>query len=207
MLLVVALTGCSAPPRADSPAPAPSPLAGVSVQVLPTPHFGEAEREAIFFAVLEGCYRDGVQDEVVDKLLEPDATVGWPKNFVWACPICMPVIHALDAYKLRRPFRGLKGGDSAFGDGLPADVTAALLSDDGPTRQAAMTALLERWIGEWVAAHRLTDEEGQRFAVAMKEGREQGMRCLEAYRSLGGTWAWMKECPSCEAGNHAATKR
>jgi len=200
----LAIAACATSP----PAPAPtSPLAGVSVPLVPMTQFGDGERTQLFFAVLEGCYRDGVPNEVVDQLLEPDPKTGWPSNFVWACPICMPVIQALDAYRARPLFRGLKIQRDTFGEGLPTDVTAALFSADGPTRQATMQALLERWIGDYLASRRLTETELAHWRAAMDEGRQQGMRCLESYRQLGGTWAWMKKCPSCEAGNGAGGGR
>src|SRR5262245_60918988 len=50
----------------------------------------DAYSQTVFFAVLEGLYRDGVSTEVVELALAGDpATRQWDL-FVYACPLCTP---------------------------------------------------------------------------------------------------------------------
>ncbi|HEY1490271.1 MAG TPA: hypothetical protein VGF90_04455, partial [Verrucomicrobiae bacterium] len=49
----------------------------------------------IFYAVLEGCYEDGIATTNVDQILLMNTNVGFV-HFVYACPICTPTIHALE---------------------------------------------------------------------------------------------------------------
>ncbi len=167
----------------------------------------EELRQPIFFAVLEGLYRDGVSSEIVDKLLEIDPITKYPANFVWSCPICFPVIDALDVYRARPKFRGRKVDADTFGEGLSPTITEAILHGDVLVRQQMIKTLVEGWIRVALDARRLTPEERKRFQGLMAEGRKQGMEYLENYRKLGGNYAWMKECPSCEAGNGACKAR
>ncbi len=160
-------------------------------------------RYTIFFAALEGLYRDGVSTEIVAKILEIDPTTKYPVNFVWACPICMPVLDALDVYRVRPVFRSEKVPTNTLGTGLSPVVTEAIEHGDVSVRHEAIKSLLEGWIRTWIEAHRLTPKEQAKFQDLMARGRKQGMDYLENYRSLGGSYASLKKCPSCEAGNGA----
>ena len=55
----------------------------------------------IFFATLEGLYRDGVSGADVDALLATKGKDGGYLNFIYTCPICMPVAAAIVTYKGR----------------------------------------------------------------------------------------------------------
>ncbi|MBI3818234.1 MAG: hypothetical protein HY286_06045 [Planctomycetes bacterium] len=61
----------------------------------------------IFYAVLEGCYQDGLTTQAAESLVRLDAESGQPKNFIYACPICMPAFDALRVYKTRPKFMDL----------------------------------------------------------------------------------------------------
>ena len=167
----------------------------------------EELRQPIFFAVLEGLYRDGVSSEIVDKLLEIDPITKYPANFVWSCPICFPVIDALDVYRARPNFRGRKTVGDTFGEGLPLAITEQIMHGEVLVRQQVIKTLVEGWIRVALDARRLTPQERQRFQDLMVVGRKQGMEYLENYRKLGGNYGWMKECPSCEAGNGACKSK
>lgn len=169
---------------------------------------GSARRE-IFFAVLEGLYTDGVDNETVDKVAAIDDITHYPANFVYACPICMPAFDAFRTYRARPEFYGLKGRSDTFGEGLSRDVKIKLASPDLHERQGAVRELIEGWIRRHMDRLRLTDEERARWTQLMAEMRKQGMFYLEQYRSsnLGGSYGQMKECPFCEAANGACRKR
>jgi hypothetical protein len=57
----------------------------------------------VFLAVLDGLYHEGVANDDVDVMLTRDATTGVFRYFVYACPLCMPTIDALQLYRGPRP--------------------------------------------------------------------------------------------------------
>src|SRR5688572_10638658 len=62
--------------------------------------------QLIFFAVLEGLYRDGVINGDVDLIIPPGEG-GKPafdqETFVYACPLCHPAFEAFRLYRQRQP--------------------------------------------------------------------------------------------------------
>src|SRR5437868_4842660 len=86
----------------------------------------------IFFATLEGLYRDGVTSADVDALLvtrDRDNRGGY-LNFIFTCPICMPVEAAIATYKERPRIDHTKipnyqATNRTFGFGLPQETTDA----------------------------------------------------------------------------------
>ena len=73
----------------------------------------------VFFAVLEGLYRDGVQNEIVDaiigeKILKKDDKV--KAHFVFRCKLCHATYEAFRTYRNRPAFMQAKGV-STFGKG------------------------------------------------------------------------------------------
>src|SRR5215831_4354620 len=70
--------------RPQVPPPArPGPV----LPVVAAPAVHDDVTEGIFFAVLEGCYQDGAATELVDAMRANDPKIGYPVNFVYACPI------------------------------------------------------------------------------------------------------------------------
>ena len=56
----------------------------------------------VFYAVLEGCFEDGLTDADVNQILlkeKPDTH--YYEHFIYACPVCMPTMHALETYRQR----------------------------------------------------------------------------------------------------------
>ncbi len=159
----------------------------------------------LFFAVLEGLYRDGVQNEVVDRLLVIDSQTGWPANFVYACPICMPIIDALRVYRARPVFFGDKEERDTWGAGLDADWVQRLTAGERSARHAAQQQLLERWIAARMDARRLSVDDRAEWEREMELRRKQGMAQLDQYRAEGVStlFSTMKACPSCDAANAA----
>jgi hypothetical protein len=191
--LMLALASCVAP--------AVSPPAASSEG---DAHGTRFDRE-IFFAVLEGLYRDGVANDVVDAVIAIDPTTHYPANFVYACPVCMPAYDAFRSYRARPRFYGDKGGRDTFGGGLAPELARELTGTDVAGRQRAITALVQGWMVARMEALQLGSEERAEWAREMEERRKKGMAYLATYRAqgLGGTYALMATCPLCEAANGA----
>jgi hypothetical protein len=169
---------------------------------------GDDVTEGIFFAVLEGCYQDGATTELVDAMRAAEPKSGYPANFVYACPICMPVLSALDLYVARSAFRGTKTDADTFGTGVEPALVKRILGSDAADRRVAIETLVGRWIRRWLDAHRLTDAERAAWATEFANGRKIGMEYLEAYRRAfpDAGFDAMKTCPACEAANGACRR-
>src|SRR4029077_3675969 len=83
--------------------------------------------QLVFFAVLEGLYRDGVANSDVDLIIPPGPN-GQPRfdpeHFVYACPLCHPAFEAFRLYRQRDDFFGLKAPVNTFGPGLDPALAA-----------------------------------------------------------------------------------
>ena len=157
--------------------------------------------ERLFFAALEGAYRDGLSNETVDLLLERNEE-GYDLLFVPGCPICMPIRNALLVYRARVKHEGFKSPFDTFGDGLPEAERKKLATGSLETKAYTFRGLVSRWIGTWVKDHRLTEEESRRFHGRIRSGLKRGMGGLHAKVPL----SKVKFCPSCEGANRYVVK-
>lgn len=166
-----------------------------------TPARLDTDRE-IFFAVLEGLYRDGVKNDVVDKLLSKNAA-GAYLNFVAGCPLCIPALEAMRHYRQRPDFVSYKGVTNTWGSGLAKHERKALLSDDIKQRLEAMTGLVERWVSRRVEMRRLGPDERRRWENAMLSGRKKGMALLRIAKENGlmTEWGTIGDCAVCDGSN------
>lgn len=162
------------------------------------------ERE-LFFSVLQGLYRDGVTNDVVDALLVPN-DANHPALFVPGCPICTPALNALLVYRMRPAFVGKKIHCDTFGPGLPEGVAAACTGPDLDQRFKILNGLVEGWVGEHLEGRRLTQDEAARWRSTMEEWRKKGMAGL-APQQVAGTDFSLKACASCDAANGAFSLR
>ena len=157
------------------------PTAGAAAQA---PRIDELQLERlVFLAVLEGAFVDGLGDDELTVLLRRDDGADF-HDFIYACPICMPTVHALQVYQARPALYGRKSGNT-FGRGLPRELRRQLHSADPEVRLAAVSALVDRWIGRRLRVMRLTGAELQRWHDAIAAGHERGAELLATYRRNG----------------------
>ncbi len=180
---------------------------GETVHAPRLPKNHEEVRQAIFFAVLEGLYNDGVDTETAKLLSAVDKETGAPRYFVYSCPICMPALDAVRLYAGRPGFYGSKSGKDTFGKGLSEVTRAQLAMDDPQVRIATFQALILGWMHEYMENMRLTPDEHEHWARWLSDLREKGNARLEQYLEEGGPYAevyrgWEK-CPACEGSNGA----
>ena len=178
------------------------------VPVGSVPQAYDAAGQQIFFAVLEGLYRDGVSDDLVDRIVAMDEQTNYPANFVWACPVCMPAYEAFTVYRGRSKFHDKEHSDT-FGPGLPKDQVERLTAVDLAVSQRALQDLVQGWMDRRMDELRLTADERAEWRAEMEKRRKQGMSYLERYQEagLGGSYAGMKTCPICEGANGACRAR
>ncbi|HEV2691983.1 MAG TPA: hypothetical protein VG347_03735 [Verrucomicrobiae bacterium] len=133
----------------------------------------------IFYAVLEGCYEDGIATTNVDQILLMKTNVGFV-HFVYACPICTPTIHALEAYRSRpQHLYGLKTRANTFGPGLTPEQISRLYSDNSTNRLTVINELMHGWIARRMTELRLSDTEKAQLQADLEKMRKQGMQYLK----------------------------
>ena len=157
----------------------------------------------IFYAVTEGCYEDGIATTNVDQILLMNTNVGLV-HFVYACPVCMPTIHALQAYRSRpEHLFGYKTHLNTFGPGLSAEQIKKLYSDHPSDRLEVINGLMQTWITRRMTELRLTDAEKTQLQKNLEQMRQDGMKMLKysqgnnpEYFKLS-AFAEVQQCAAC----------
>jgi hypothetical protein len=187
------------------PAPAAPPVApgGEHCRAAADARSPDLRRE-LFFAVLEGLYEDGVENDVVDALLQPDPETGSPMSFVWGCPICMPSFDALRLYRARPRLTDKLERDT-FGPGLAPVVRERLLSSSFEERQRALEPLVRSWVERRMARLRLDDAERAIWRREIETRAKDGMGQLAMARERGwaGALGRVGECALCRGAESA----
>jgi hypothetical protein len=163
----------------------------------------------VYFATLEGAFADGLTNDDVGRILKQEPA-GVYMHFVYACPLCMPVINALRAYRERPEIFGYKLPEHqhkhhTLGSGLDATLRTKLASDRVETRLAAVNALVKRWVERRLALMNLTPAQRKSWDERLEAGRKEGMKMLETFREQGTlktsapAFQNLKECAVCNA--------
>lgn len=159
-------------------------MLSASVARAARPEFDETT-QFIFYSVLEGLYDDGVSTEDVEQILMRNEGEEY-FHFIYACPVCMASIWALDAYRARpESMHSVKGRHSTFGEGLEKDVQNELYSEDPKRRLSAINGLINRWIEGRMAAMNLTDEMRETLLDGLEAKRKKGMEMLQKFHDSG----------------------
>ena len=152
----------------------------------------------LFFATLEGACEDALSEDAVKVILEKDEK-GHYRHFVYACPVCSPVVEGLRAYAMRQEFYYSRKGDPMVDDSRPSavvDMAGRLVNGEAAAKGAALKFLVERWVNRRMDRLRLTEAERAEWLQAMKIGRKKGMGSLP--QSAGFEH---KSCPSCDGAS------
>jgi hypothetical protein len=155
----------------------------------------------LFLATLEGLCEEGIPDAAVEKALEKGPDGGY-RNFVYACPICGPVVEGFRAYAMRRQiYHGRKGDPWVRGGGdletkptaAAADFAARMAAAEPKARGAALREFVERCADRRIERLRLTDREEGAWRIRFVEGRKKGMSVLADSKAFA-----HDSCPSCD---------
>jgi hypothetical protein len=158
--------------------------------------------QVVFFATLEGLYRDGVPDEVVDAIVPRNLKAcqnPMKASFVVQCPLCQPVYEAFVLYQKRPTFTG-DAKRSTFGKCIDPDLQKQLVSADPKTRLTALKVLVQKWVSLRLKSMKLTDAEKAEWATKLNERSGEGRGLLS---KLIGTdpdykgWSIYWGCAAC----------
>jgi hypothetical protein len=189
-----------------TPVLAPLRIGGVGARPAPPKADFDPYHQGVFFAVLEGLYRDGVSTAAARAIAETDPVSGYPISFVQGCPICMPALDAFRLYIVRPPFESKLPADT-FGPGLPGQVEARLTGGDPASRRAELRIVVEGWVDAWLDRQRLGPRERETWNHGLADRAKQGMNILAGLRELGsGPYAYVKECPLCVGAEAGAAR-
>jgi len=159
----------------------------------------------VFFAVLEGLYRDGVQNEIVDaiigeKIVNKDDKV--KTHFVFRCKLCHATYEAFRTYRNRPAFMQTEG-TSTFGKGTNLALLKKLSSNDARTRIYTMGAMVRPWIMHRIKETRKTPEEKTEMKKQFMKYAQEGADLLRTHkRAKDGfylDWSFYGSCQACEA--------
>jgi len=166
-------------------------LAALLVLVCPLPSLADRlERQSdfdagarfIFYSVLEGCYEDGLTNRDVDQILLRNPNQSYT-HFIYSCPVCMPTIWGLQAYRSRPDaFFSLKSQASTFGPGLPADLEKQLFSANPHQQLIAVNTLMKNWIAQRMDRMNLSARQRADLLADLEKKRKQGMEALKSFR-------------------------
>jgi hypothetical protein len=157
----------------------------------------------VFFAVLEGLYRDGVPNEVVDLIIDPPREMDnkVKHTFVFQCDICHAAFEAFVLYRRRQIFQ--KSGErDTFGKGVNEDIVKRLKDGDAVTRVHALGALMRPWILARVEQMKLTREKQEGLVTTLlnfKAEANDKLRLLRVNDPLYKDWMFYGGCQACEA--------
>lgn len=175
-------------------------------------HFSEARR-FVFYAVLEGCYEDGLTGGAIDLIIpaDEDGHRQLTVNFVYQCPLCGPAFDAFNVYSTRQRFANAPkdvGQDpyNTFGEGLSAEVMGELAKPGLPCRNA-IQSLIDKWVTARMKRLRLTEDETTTLREELAEMRKSGEFWLKSFQR-GGHGYKLKEaykdwnsCPICSGAS------
>ena len=159
----------------------------------------------VFFAVLEGLYRDGVQNEAVDAVIGEtikNKEDKMKRHFVFRCELCHATYEAFRVYRARPLFTNAKGA-STFGKGISPEVLKKLSSMEARTRVYAMGKLIRPWIMHRIEETRKTAEEKTAMKKAFMKYVQEGSDLLSAHKKARDgfylNWSFYGSCQACEA--------
>ena len=170
--------------------------------------------QAVFFGVLEGLYRDGVADDVVNNLIGPSSDQTdfesmqkrMRRSFVLDCPLCQPTFEALLAYQNRPSFSD-GSRQRGFGSGLDRATRKGLLDSNTQSRLQALKPMVQKWVQAKFDSSGLTESEiaswRSNVQSRVNEGRQDLIELMaedEEYRG----WSLYWGCAACNGARDAA---
>lgn len=183
-------------------------IKNIPIPLVPAEGYYDETYQFLFFAVLEGCYIDGLAREDIDLII-PAKSMG---NFVLSCPICEPAYDGFVLYSDRKIFSRQPGKRSpfsynTFGQGLSEGVRAKL-AKPGQSRRDAIQGLIGKWVDERIAKLRLNEEETKALRDQLAERRKKGEKALERFQNgengdilFEKYKSWTKGCPICSGAS------
>ena len=152
----------------------------------------------IFYAVFEGLFEDGVEDDVLAAMKGRH----FYTNFIYACPICTPVYQALQVYESRPELTGYKAEKPKhFGKGLDEEMRKVMLGKDSDARRKAIRELVSIYIERRIKSQQLNADQQKQLRTELKALNDKGTEMLKFYQS-----GWEKRQDAVKTARKALEK-
>lgn len=152
----------------------------------------------LFHAVVEGCFRDGV-DKADLNFIIPDEEIF--ANFIYNCPVCHACYDGFLFYSYRQRISLQKSTNyDTFGTGLNKEIKAQLAGAP-EVRRKAVSELIKKWTNYRIKQMRLNKTEEKALRAEIAKGKKRGDELLASFKKPGsGFDKYYKDwefCPSC----------
>jgi hypothetical protein len=119
--------------------------------------YKDADCRMVFFTVLEGLYKDGIPQEVVDLVIGRVEDNNIDKAFVFRCKLCHACYEAFAVYQRRPAFNGAEGVNTIGNRAIAPELMEGLKSGDQRKFDAAFSSISQACEAIKVVAQTLAD--------------------------------------------------
>ena len=143
----------------------------------------------VFFTVLEGLYRDGISDEIVDLVIGRVESNDLERAFIFRCKLCHATYEAFAAYQRRPEFSGTEGVNTIGNRVIPKEVVEILRTGNRIQFDNAFATVVQPWIKEKL--HALIDSGSDETELMEKYVKlaQEGNALINGYA----------RCQACDA--------
>jgi hypothetical protein len=164
----------------------------------------------VFFAVLEGLYKDGVPKEVVDMVIDPPRSLDnkVKHSFVFQCDICHAAYEAFVLYSRRQTFQKSAGRDT-FGKGVNEKIISGLKAEEASVRVFALGDMMRPWIAARVEQMKLSKEKQEELVATLLKFKGEARTKMGKLRKEDlayKDWFFYGGCQACEAATEIESK-
>jgi hypothetical protein len=149
----------------------------------------DPECQVVFFTVLEGLYRDGISQEVVDIIIGHVEANKIDKSFVFRCKLCHACYEAFALYQRRPDFNGTEGRNTIGHKEIPEQLIDDLRSGDIQKFNTAFAEVVQPWIRAELKERLANGEDGLELMKKYVKLAEEGDKLRRTYL----------RCQACDA--------
>ncbi len=190
--LVLIVSTLLAPPLLTQAIAEPKPTGVVEKKqgIKPTADWHlDKECQAVFFTVIEGLYRDGISQEVVDLVIGHAEANKVDRAFVFRCPLCHACFEAFALYQRRPTFNGTAGRNTIGNRVISEEVMAGLRARNPRVFGVAFATIVQPWIKADLTERLANGEDGLELMKKYVKLAEEGNKLKTAYT----------RCQACDA--------
>ena len=156
--------------------------------------YKDEECRRVFFAVMEGLYRDGISQEIVDLVIGRVESNNLEQAFIFRCKLCHACFEAFAVYQRRPAFNGAEGKNTIGSREIPKEVIESLRKGGRLEFDNAFATIVQPWVKKEL--HVMMDSGADRTELLQKFVKlaEEGNALIPGYG----------RCQACDAINDVA---
>ena len=151
--------------------------------------YKDEECRRVFFAVIEGLYRDGISQEIVDLVIGGVEANNLEQAFIFRCKLCHACYEAFAVYQRRPAFNGADGVNTIGKREIPKEVIQSLKTGGRIQFDNAFATIVQPWVK--AELHVMLDAGADRTELLQKFVKlaEEGNALIPGYG----------RCQACDA--------